>query len=192
MCIRDRHYSKPLADFAGVAQENAPGKVMEWQSRPGYMPFITAGQKPVFLDAPASLSALTNATWNPRETVFLPLAAESQLHVKNRAEARIVSSTYTIHRQQCQVEAREPALVVFAQAYYSPWKAYVNGKPARIWQANHAFQALEVPAGISDVKMIYEDHLFQLGAIISLLTAFLCGAYAFRGAAPQRMVIPWN
>ena len=190
LLLYTEHYSKPLADFAGVAQENAPGKVMEWQPRPGYMPFVTAGQKPVFLDGPFSLNALTNATWNPRETVFLPLAAEGQLQVTNRAEARILSSTYTIHRQQCQIEAHESALVVFSQAYYSPWKAYVNGKPARIWQANHAFQAIEVPAGISDVKMIYEDHLFQLGAIISLATASLSRALCVSGPTAQTMAAP--
>jgi hypothetical protein len=172
------NYSKPLADFSGVAQENAPGKVMEWQPRLGSMPFATAGQKPVFMDAASSLGALTNAAWNPRETVFLSLAAKGQIQATNNSDARILSSTYTSHRQEYTVTASEPSLVVVAQANYVPWKAFVNGKPTPIWQANHAFQAIEIPAGTSLVKLVYEDRLFQVGAALSVSTLILCGCMA--------------
>jgi uncharacterized membrane protein YfhO len=145
------------------------------------MPFATAGQKPLFLDSAASLQALTNSTWNPRETVFLPLEAQNRLHATNKTEARVLSSSYKIHRQEYKTLSKEASLLVISQAHYAPWKAYVNGKSVPIWKANHAFQAVEIPAGTSVVKLAYEDPLFRLGAIISLGTLLLCTFFGLRG-----------
>jgi len=39
-----------------------------------------------------------------------------------------------------------------------------------LWRANHAFQALEVPAGRHEVKLVYHDTRFLLGGVISLTT----------------------
>jgi uncharacterized membrane protein YfhO len=72
------------------------------------------------------------------------------------------------------VEAAAPAMIVAAQAFYHPWLAYVDGKKARLWPANHAFQALQVPAGRHHVKLIYQDSGFVCGVIISLLTLAGC------------------
>jgi uncharacterized membrane protein YfhO len=51
----------------------------------------------------------------------------------------------------------------------------VDGKPVRLWRANHAFQALEVPAGRHEVKLAYEDRPFYGGTIVSALTLLSCG-----------------
>ena len=50
----------------------------------------------------------------------------------------------------------------------------MDGKPVRLWRANHAFQALEVPEGRHEVKLVYEDRLFYLGAAVSLVTLAGC------------------
>jgi uncharacterized membrane protein YfhO len=66
-------------------------------------------------------------------------------------------------------------MVVVAQAYYHPWHAYVDGKRAPLWRANHAFQALEVPAGKHQIRLVYEDRSFIYGCIISLGCLLGCG-----------------
>ena len=61
--------------------------------------------------------------------------------------ARVRDARFADQRVSLQTEAPAPSLVVIAQSYYPAWKAHVDGRPARVWRANYAFQAIEVPAG---------------------------------------------
>ena len=61
-----------------------------------------------------------------------------------------------------------------AQAYYPAWHAYVDGQPTRLWRANYAFQALEVPVGRHRVEIVYQDRMFELGCVISVLSLMGC------------------
>jgi len=67
-------------------------------------------------------------------------------------------------------------MVVVAQAYYHPWHAYVDGEPTRLWRANYAYQALEVPPGKHQVRLVYEDHMFWGGVLLSLAALLACSA----------------
>jgi uncharacterized membrane protein YfhO len=50
----------------------------------------------------------------------------------------------------------------------------VDGKPARLLRANHAFQAVEISQGRHRVRLIYQDPAFEAGAVISLLALLAC------------------
>ena len=56
------------------------------------------------------------------------------------------------------------------------WRAPLT--PVPLWRANHAFQAVQVPAGQHRVRLRYEDKRFQLGVWISGTLALL-GLAAF-------------
>ena len=73
-----------------------------------------------------------------------------------------------------EVIAEAPAMVVVAQAYYHPWQAYVDGKRTRLWRANYAYQAVEVPAGTHQVTLVYEDRMFFWGSALSLVALLGC------------------
>ena len=184
----------PLADFLGVAYVTSPTNVFQWHHRPTALPLITAGQRPEFAAAEISLPAMASPNWNPRATVFLhpwdkalvPHAGdlESPSGENERTErrletagtgARILSANWTTHRIECEVESPAPTLVVLAQAFYAPWQATVNGQPANLLRANHAFQAVPVPAGRSRVRLDYVDRRFHLGVLLSALGLVLCG-----------------
>ena len=61
-------------------------------------------------------------------------------------------------------------MVVVAQAYYHPWRATMDGRSAHLWRANHAFQAMEVPAGRHRVQLVYRDRSLRLGVFVSVAT----------------------
>jgi len=145
------------------------------------MPLLTAGQRPVFLDANASLQALLTPEFKPRQVVYLPVEAKPFITVTNETRARVVPKGFSAHCVTLEVEAEEPSLVVAAQTYYPCWRAYVDGQPTRLWRANHAFQALQVPAGRHKVELIYRDSRFLAGAAISWLTLIGCMVGALRG-----------
>ena len=71
-------------------------------------------------------------------------------------------------------------MVVIAQSFYWPWEATVDGQPVALWRANHAFQALEVPAGKHQVIVAYRDRNFRTGAAVSVATLLGCGLYELR------------
>lgn len=173
-----------LADFLGVSQITAPGKMIDWQARAGFLPPVTAGQKPVFADDTESLRSLAAPAFDPRGEVFLPVDARPLITVTNRTTATIRAARFTNSRVTLTVDAVAPSLVVIAQTYYHWWRASVDDRPVRLWRANYAFQALEVPAGTHRVELVYRDRSFYLGAAISGLTLLggaLCWRWSRRG-----------
>ena len=88
----------------------------------------------------------------------------------------ILSQRFGREKVEAEVEAREPCLVVIAQSYYPCWHAYVDGQSVPLLRANVAFQALQVPAGRHTVRVVYDDHAFRIGAVISGLALLGCMA----------------
>jgi hypothetical protein len=157
-----------LEDFLGVSQITAPGEMFKWQARPTCLPFITAGQKPVYLDGPGTLRALTQLDFDGAKIVYLPPEAKPLVAATNQTSVRIISSSFTLRRVDVEVESRQSTVVVFAQTYYPAWRATVDGQPVPLLRANHAFQAVPVPSGRHGVRLEYEDRSFKIGAVISL------------------------
>jgi hypothetical protein len=163
-----------LADFMGVSQITAPREVPEWLPRDSFLPLATAGQRPVFLDDTNALCALLAPNFDSRTVVFLPLELKASVSITNQTSARVVSQRFTQERVELEVEAAAPSLVVLAQTWYHPWRAYVDGAPARLLRANYAFQAVEVPTGARHVRLVYEDRALRTGAVISGLGLLAC------------------
>jgi hypothetical protein len=67
------------------------------------------------------------------------------------------------------VEAAAPAAtsLLLLDTYYPGWKAYVNGREARIYRADYNFRAVLIPAGRSTVRFEYAPWSFRLGLILA-------------------------
>jgi hypothetical protein len=163
-----------LNDFLGVSQITAPDEFFHWQARKTFLPLVTAGQQPVFLDNTNTLRALGQNSFDGSKIVFLSPEAKLLVTATNQTNARVLNSKFTPQRVDIEVEASEPSLVVVAQTWYHNWRAYVDGRPAPLLQANHAFQAFQVPAGRHHVRLAYEDRAFQFGAAVSICMAVNC------------------
>jgi hypothetical protein len=170
----------PLADFLGIAHVSSPTNIFKWHRRDTALPLITAGQRPAFAAAEIFLPAMASTNWNPAEVVFLHPWHKTLVSVTNSAPAKVISAKWTTHRIECEVESPAPTLVVLAQSFYHPWRATVNSQPAEILRANHAFQAVPVPAGRSTVRLEYVDRRFQLGVALSALGLVGCAVLWWR------------
>jgi hypothetical protein len=168
----DQGLPEQLADFVGVSQITS-SNMFEWVGRPNFMPLITAGQGPVFAASDSTLSGLTNAAFDPRATVYLPLEARAAVSAVQPTRAQVTMRSFSAHKIEAEVVAPQASMVVVAQAYYHPWHAYVDGRQVPLWRANHAFQALQVPAGSHKVELRYEDAGFRVGAAVSLFSCLL-------------------
>jgi hypothetical protein len=175
-----------LADFLSASQISSPTNVFGWVERSGFMPMITAGQRPVIADEEQTLKVLRSDDWNPRQVVFLPPTAKGMINSTNASKVNIKGQRFSAHEVSFEADASESAMVVISQAFYHPWHAYVDDKPAQLFRANHAFQALEIPGGNHKVRLVYQDQAFRAGALISLVSTVVCLVPCFVGWVKRR------
>jgi hypothetical protein len=168
-----------LQDFLGVSQTGSPANFGDWVRRDTFLPLVTAGQEPVFADDPQSLAALLSDSFDPSRAVYLPLDARGRIQARGSVKARVLSSRFSSRRLEIDVQADAPAMVVVAQTFYHPWRAYVDGKASPLWRANYAFQALEIPFGTHHVNLVYEDNAFFWGVVLSLASLLACALLWF-------------
>jgi hypothetical protein len=171
----------PLLDFLGVTQHSAPGNPTDWVRRDTAMPLVTAGQRPVFRAGAETLAAVLAADFDPRREVILPEALASQVTVRNAGGANVKALSLRANRIEFEVQATKPVLAVVAQTWHPNWQARVGGNAAAVWRANHAFQAVAVPAGVHRVELRYVDNAFRLGTVISALTVLAMAGLGWRG-----------
>ncbi len=172
--------TSPLADFLGVAYVTAPDNVFAWQARSGFLPPITAGQRPVFSNDQQSLQAVASGQFKPREIVYLPASAQEFVSAAGVPDATILSPQWSAQRVRFGVKTAAPTMVVIAQSFYHNWRAFLDGQQVRLWRANYAWQALEIPAGQHEVTLVYRDRAFYLGAVASALSQALCFVLLWR------------
>ncbi len=168
-----------LEDFLSVSQTIAPGKVFDWVARSNYIPVVTVGQAPVFTSDQEAFNAIAEGAGDFRNFVCLPLEAKPYVHAGHQPAARIVAKDFTAMRQRIDVETPDEAMVVLTEAHYHNWTVEVDGKPAQLWRANYAFEAVEVPAGRHEVLLVYRDEAFRTGAVVSLCALSFCLARWF-------------
>lgn len=62
------------------------------------------------------------------------------------------------------------SIMVLSEIFYPSWKAYIDGEETKIYRADFALRAIELPKGNHEIKFKYESSSFFVGGIISLIT----------------------
>ncbi len=94
------------------------------------------------------------------------------------------------------VEASGPSLVVVRNAWDRGWSATVDGEPAPVLPADHVLQAIPVPAGRHEVRLVYREPAIGRGLAGSAVAwgALLIGVAGFtlvrRRATPRPVPRP--
>jgi len=74
------------------------------------------------------------------------------------------------------VEAAAPGLLVTSDGWASGWQATVDGSPAEIHRANHAFRAVLVPSGRHQVAFAYRPLPARVGRVLTPVALVLAAA----------------
>jgi Bacterial membrane protein YfhO len=168
-----------IEDFLGVAVASDPANPVGWKMRNTFLPMVTAGQRPVFAGDDQTFDAIFDKGFQPAQVVYLPEDVRDEVHATNSASAVISSIAVSNQHVTFEADAEGEAMVTVAQSYYHPWCAYVDGHPTKLWRANYAFQALEVPAGKHNVRLVYQDTMFKAGCVVSALSLLGCAVMWF-------------
>lgn len=111
--------------------------------------------------------------------ITLPGARESLLVKKPiKGTGHLVS--YHSNRIVLTSETDGDGFLYLSDTYYPGWRAYVDGKETKIYRANLAFRAIEVPAGRHTVVFRYVPVAFYLGLCLTLIGIALCVWLLFR------------
>ncbi len=185
----DDRLREPVADFLGVSRVMRYTNMFNWMDRAGAMPLVSGGQVPVFLKSNETLPAVMDAGFNPRVEVLFDveepgLMTTSERRPNANTVIKIAGLERSAHRIRFVAEAESPGFVVIAQPHYPAWRATVNGQRHAVMKANHAFQAVGLPTGRSEVVLEYRDGTLQVGAIISTMTLCLLLFGLVRGRRP--------
>ena len=172
---RGASFGEGLPDFLSAAWISDPANPAKWIARTNFLPVLTAGQWPEFKTDAQALDAMTDKNFNPRAVVFLPESARAVVTVSNQTRCAASQVHFRQNQVEAEVQAATPSLVVLSQTFYHLWHAEVDGRPVPLLRANVAFQALQVPAGTHHVRLVYRDPNLEIGAVISLVSLFVCG-----------------
>ena len=126
-----------------------------------------------------ALAAMAEGRVDLRRTVLL--AKEPAIKPAPGDSAQVTIERRGAKEIALAVALDRPGIVVVSDVYYPDWRATVDGAPAEILRANHAFRALALPAGSHEIVMRYDAKLLKEGAAISV-TAFVVAVLALVGS----------
>ncbi|HET7768175.1 MAG TPA: YfhO family protein, partial [Chloroflexota bacterium] len=90
------------------------------------------------------------------------------------------------------VVGTQGAWLFLADTYDRAWRAYVDGRPARVHLANAMFRAVPVPPGEHVIELRYESTALERGAAVSVATGLavlVSAAAGVLGAAVRRRCV---
>ncbi len=129
------------------------------------------------IPADASLPAMTQGEWNPREVAFVSGGGEAARLPGGplRGSAEVVE--YEPDRVVVRTQSDRAALLVLADNYYEGWEAEVDGGGAEVLLANHAFRGVVVPAGEHTVEFSFSPADLLTGLYVSAAVGLLLLLY---------------
>jgi hypothetical protein len=86
---------------------------------------------------------------------------------------RAVVRRHGPHEVVVEAELERPGWLVVSETWYPGWSAAVDGRPAELLRANHAFRAVRLDAGRHEVRFRYGSAWWRAGAIVAGATALL-------------------
>jgi hypothetical protein len=128
------------------------------------------------MDKEHVLDALSDPKFDPTNTVILEeIPNESESKLQNAGvftAANVITYPQALPDEvRIRVATSHDGYLVLSQNWYPGWKAYDNGKEARIYLADYAFDAIYLPAGEHDVIFRYQPDTFVPGSLLSISCA---------------------
>ncbi|HNT98805.1 MAG TPA: hypothetical protein PKK31_11120, partial [Elusimicrobiales bacterium] len=158
-----------------------PGPVFTYRLKDTFPRAFLAGSARFFPNDTSLLAALSSASLEELSgTVFFSAEDAAQrpggpVRVKSAPAGAAEFLEYKPDRLKIRVVASRPGFLVISNNFHPGWNAAVDGRPAALLRAYHAFQAVPIDsAGTHEVLMEFRDsalwplHLFiVLGFLVS-------------------------
>ncbi len=125
------------------------------------------------------LAAMQTPSFDPTATVLIETDSERESGSTHRlgttcdlAHPRLALQDDP-NRVTIEAALDIPGYLVLADTWYPGWRVTVDGEPAELLRANHAFRAVRLTTGKHTVEMVYRPISVLVGGITSLVTGAL-------------------
>lgn len=105
-----------------------------------------------------------------RDEVILSEEPKLNIEYDNNPQVSIVS--YSPNLVRIVALTNKDGILVLTDPYYPGWKSFIDNKETRILRADHAFRAIELPAGKHNVTFVYSPESVKVGFILAIIGVF--------------------
>ncbi|MCK4223578.1 MAG: YfhO family protein [candidate division Zixibacteria bacterium] len=121
------------------------------------------------------LSHLKDPQFNVRQKILLtetpPNVTPDTMEVPSNRIVPAKVYDNKINSFEVNVEMQKAGFLLLSENYYPAWKAYVNGKQAKIYRANYLFRAVYLDQGEHEVRFVFDSAPYRIGKTSTLLTS---------------------
>ena len=178
--LASRDWKSPVVDGARWIPVY-DGEVSIRELQPSIDRAILVSRREVLRRPADVLARVREASFDPRKVLLLedePLQGMGPgRETLLEPSARV--SSYMPDAVTVETAASAPTFLLLLDTYYPGWKAYVNGREAKIYRADYNFRAVAIPGGRSVVRFEYVPWSFRLGLILAA-AGILLAAWMFR------------
>jgi hypothetical protein len=126
-----------------------------------------------------ALRKLANETTAPFPVVMAPSAFPAISAQPRSTVDKVLWWQRDTNQVRARVQTAAPSVLVIGDALAPGWRAWVNGKPASLEEANYLFRGVQVPRGQSQVAMVYEPQSYRFGLFVSLCALSMLSALSW-------------
>ena len=142
----------------------------------GAVPRATLVGQARCVDDAVALAAIRGRALDARREVLLAGCASPPASVDGAGAGSGGSAVIrheTANRVIVEVSTDRPVYLVLSDTWFPGWTATVDGRPTRVWRANHTLRAVEVPPGAREVVFAYAPRSLKIGALVSVVALAL-------------------
>jgi hypothetical protein len=155
-------WTYPVDQFRSIYKDNDYQILINDKVSP--RAFITSDYK-VETNKRDIIKSIFSEDLNLKKTAILE--EEPGLSILNNATGSAKIKNYQPNKIEIEANANNSSLLVLTDPYYPGWKAYVDGKPAKIYRTDYAFRGVVVPKGQHEVIFKYKPDSFRNGLILA-------------------------
>lgn len=121
---------------------------------------------------------LKDGSFDFKETVILEEEPEIPfVTAKDNTESNVNIIKNSPNEILVETISSRDGFLVLSQIYMPGWKAYVDGKQTKVYQADYILQAIYLPNGTHKVRFVYSPFSFKLGLAMTFATLAVVSSY---------------
>jgi len=155
------------------------GKVSVYENKDVYPRAFWVGKYEIWPEDKV-LPRLQSRDFDPQKTVILEENPGVELSsTQKTSPAKVEITSYQNEKITLSVNAPADGFLVLSEIYYPGWKAKVDGKEEKIYQADYILRAVYLPKGTHQVEFVFDPQSLKWGALISLAALLAVLALGF-------------
>lgn len=136
--------------------------------------FLVFGEAVFVGDDRSAINRLVDERIDLRNSLIIVDTNRKNTILKGKTKGKAELVSYKPNEIVLRSDADNNGFLYVSDTYYPGWRAYVDGRKTKIYRANLAFRAIEVPKGRHTVVFKYIPMSFYIGLCLTIIGILLC------------------